>query len=421
MKEGGNFSLFFLTKGCHIMKKTFGVIGANYGDEGKGRCVDALVRDISSFDTVVVRSNGGAQAGHTVVLESGNRHVFHHFASGTFAGASTHLSQFFVHHPIVFFEEKALLDDLGFAPEVTADPRGFVTTPWDMMINQAAEMTRGDNRHGSCGYGFGETVGRNEETSFRLSFGDLFRDNLSEILLSIKNEWLPFRLNQLGIEPSVQLKSAMSDMRIFEVFLAQCMALRDEISIADDKSLSSHDFVIFEGAQGLMLDQEAKDFPHVTRSFTGVRNMAEIAREAGIDEIDVFYATRAYLTRHGSGPMPDERSLEGMFNVIDDTNIPNPWQLALRFGLLDIDLLSENISKDIVKSGDVKIRNHIFVSCLDQALEGVNFIDNGKVRKAGTSRFLDLVQQRTNSASVSASFGPTAHDQSFHIFDALAA
>jgi adenylosuccinate synthase len=139
-----------------VATQAYGVIGACYGDEGKGRTVDAIAHRLGA-GTVVVRSNGGAQAGHTVVAPSGARHVFHQIGSGAFAGAATHFSRFMVSHPMMLAEEVRAVAALGGETVITADPRGFVTTPWDMMVNQAVEMARGGGRHGSCGLGFGET------------------------------------------------------------------------------------------------------------------------------------------------------------------------------------------------------------------------------------------------------------------------
>jgi len=75
------------------------VIGANYGDEGKGAAVDRLATEAGA-QCLVVRFNGGAQAGHTVETPDGRRHVFSHFGAGSFAGARTFLSRFFVSNPI---------------------------------------------------------------------------------------------------------------------------------------------------------------------------------------------------------------------------------------------------------------------------------------------------------------------------------
>ena len=125
------------------------VIGAQFGDEGKGQAV-AGEAAAAGGDGIVVRYNGGAQAGHTVVTPDGRRHVFSHVGSGAFSGAATFLSRWFVSHPMLFLKEQAALAALGVNPVVLIDPASPVTTPYDMLINQIVEQARGDGRHGSC-------------------------------------------------------------------------------------------------------------------------------------------------------------------------------------------------------------------------------------------------------------------------------
>lgn len=352
------------------MVEAFGVIGANYGDEGKGRNVDAIARRLGGA-AVVVRSNGGAQAGHTVVTPGGRRHVFHHLGSGAFAGAATHLSRFFVHHPMTFMGERDALESKGACVDVTADPRGYVTTPWDMMVNQVLETARGGGRHGSCGYGLGETVGRNEETGFGLTFADLTGRDLRGRLIGIRELWLPDRLAALGVTPDEETSVAIASEGVMDRFLDDCAAFVEAVGRADDAALGSAPAVVFEGAQGLLLDQNGRDFPHVTRSNTGIANMVAIAREAGIDAIEAVYATRAYLTRHGAGPMPDERDVSEWFEVVDPTNVPNPWQKSIRYGLLDVDLLARSIGDDLARATGIEVSPLLAVCCLDQAITGV--------------------------------------------------
>ena len=87
------------------------VIGAAFGDEGKGSCTAFL----SNPSTLVVRYNGGAQAGHTVI-HNGARHVFHHFGSGSFKGAATYLSRHFLVNPLLWQNELTELLELGIDP-----------------------------------------------------------------------------------------------------------------------------------------------------------------------------------------------------------------------------------------------------------------------------------------------------------------
>src|SRR5260370_26170356 len=111
------------------------VIGAGYGDEGKGLLTDALAAEVGP-DTLVVRYNGGAQAGHTVQAPDGRRHVFHHVGSGSFVGAPTYLSRYFVVNPLFFAGEVAELAAVGLTPKNCIHPDARVTTPYDLTITQ---------------------------------------------------------------------------------------------------------------------------------------------------------------------------------------------------------------------------------------------------------------------------------------------
>lgn len=357
------------------------VIGAGHGDEGKGLVTDILAA--SSSGSVVVRSNGGAQAGHTVVAANGARHVFHHIGSGALAGAPTHLGARFVAHPMLLLDEWQALRDLGASVEISSDPRAIVTTPFDMMVNQALETARGAARHGSCGLGFGETIERNLGPEFSLRTGDLHRRDLAARLRGIWRDWLPRRLARLGMAalPDVMTQDLDSEC-IIERFIADCCAYLDRVALWPDSRIAEKGAVVFEGAQGLMLDQEYGAFPHVTRSNTGLRNMLSIAEEAGITEIDAVYVTRCYATRHGAGPLAHETdSLDGI--VVDDpTNAPNDWQGTLRFAPLDSDILRAAIDHDLRLAGSGPTVNAgVAVTCLDQAEGNLSIRAGDAVRR----------------------------------------
>ena len=120
------------------MKKAYAVIGANFGDEGKGLMTDLFCRTEGSV--INIRSNGGAQAGHTVCTADGKRHIFSHIGSGSFAGADTYLSEYFILNPMLFSKELEQLGrDIG---KIFIDRRCNVTLPCDMLMNQFAETMR---------------------------------------------------------------------------------------------------------------------------------------------------------------------------------------------------------------------------------------------------------------------------------------
>lgn len=390
------------------------VIGAGYGDEGKGLMTDRLAAATPS--AVVVRSNGGAQAGHTVVTEAGVRHVFHHVGSGALAGAATHLSRHFVAHPMLFLEEWSQLRACGAELSISSDPRVLITTPFDVAINQATEIARGSARHGSTGAGFGETIERNRHAEFALSMQDLFRPNLARRLEHIRSHWLPARLAALGVaQIPAPIARALDDSALTSRFLHDCEHYVARVTLWPDRRLRDKGNVVFEAAQGLLLDQDYGTFPHVTRSHTGLPNMLEIAAEAGIRAIDVTYVTRCYTTRHGAGPLPGEAAqLEGL-RVEDPTNAPNAWQGALRIAPLDTRVLQRAIAHDLAHaaSRDIRVRARLAVTCLDQASGTFALRHGGGEEWVKKERAAEAIAHRAALALECVSWGPRRCDVAY--------
>lgn len=335
------------------MMRMQAVIGAGYGDEGKGRTVDALVA-AATHDGLrpwVVRFNGGAQAGHTVVTPDGRRHVFHQVGSGAFLDAPTYLGPEVVLNPWLLDGEIDALAACGVnAPRLIADPSAPVSVPWDAMINQALEHARGAGRHGSCGVGFGETVERSEDPAFALRGIDLTDGaRIRARLAAIRHEYLPRRLEAVGLPPDA-LDAWLDNTALIDRFVADALSLGARLEWCAPAVLADQEALVFEGAQGLRLDQDLGDFPFVTRSHTGLPGIARLAHDAGLSglcPLDVHYVTRAYGTRHGAGPLPDELSAAPAPRFSDPTNVPNPYQGTLRFALLDPDALRSDIERDL--------------------------------------------------------------------------
>lgn len=370
------------------------VIGANWGDEAKGKIVDGY----ATPQTTVIRFNGGSQAGHTVV-RNGRRHVFHHIGSGALQGASTYLSRYFINNPILFFQE---LNTLDLHPTVIADPAGLVSTPFDMMLNQMVEQARGTARHGSCGVGINETMKRSE-AGFSTIVDDLRRlPALRDTLRDIRAEWLPERLGQLGVTPSDEWRERLYSDDILDVYLDQCAAYRHLIGEFDWTG-----DIVFEGAQGLLLDEDHRFFPHVTHSHTGLHNVAALAEQAGIAGLDVTYVTRAYATRHGVGPFPHEVP---DLRYEDHTNVPNDWQGQLRFGHLDLDLLAESISHDL-GTATLPVRHGLAITCLDQVGDTVTCWHEGQCLMLDVDDFVQRAFEAIAANFCLTSYGPESYPQ----------
>jgi adenylosuccinate synthase len=369
------------------------VIGANWGDEGKGKAVDHY----ATPNCTVVRMNGGGNAGHTCIHD-GKRHVFHHIGSGTFQGASTYLSRFFINNPILYLQELTTLDSIGLHPRVIADPASLITVPFDMMVNQMVEQARGKTRHGSCGVGINETIKRTE-AGFSLLVSDLTRVSaLRDRLHDIRKEWLPIRLAQLGIKPSDVWRLRLNSDDILDAYVEQCLIYRRQMGEFDWTG-----DIVFEGAQGLLLDEDHPFFPYVTHSHTGLRNVVALVEQANL-ALDVTYVTRAYATRHGAGPFPHE--VMGLAYE-DRTNVPNDWQGQLRFGDLDLDLLAESIAHDLLTTVR-PVRHGVAITCLDQVGDAVVHWQHGQRYVTSADDFVQRVCDAVAAAYCLTSDGPAA-------------
>lgn len=355
------------------------VIGSNYGDEGKGLAVDYFAHQ--NPDAIVVRFNGGAQAGHTVTTHD-DRHVFHHFGSGTLNGNTTFLAKEFVTSPIHFRPEHN--DLLRYNPKVVIDANCMVTTPYDMLINQMTENLRANNRHGSCGAGFGETIERHEQ-GFNLRIENLASMNHVRYMLQhIKEGFFYKRLLHNGFKDHDQIKEYLPKVDlslIIDRYINDIEYFLDNVEISSNSFLKGKD-IIFEGAQGLALDQFSEDFPHVTRSNTGLLNIIPIIKDIGIKKLDVFYMSRVYNTRHGAGPFSHEMAKPVRF--VDNTNVHNEWQGSLRIGYLDWTATTTRILKDVTNvPNDIEVNSELFFTCADQ-------VDTIRVVKDGERREVDL-------------------------------
>jgi len=337
------------------------VIGANYGDEGKGLMTDFLCKKYDA--DLVVRFNGGAQAGHTVVTPEGQRHIFGHIGSGYFLGVPTYLSDYFILNPILYRKEVKQLSAFKRRFDLYVSPKSEITTYWDMLANRAMEEMREGNLHGSCGAGINATLERAKICPFNFSEIREVRDERS---IAQYHEWM----HKLGLEsiqffwkrelekfseeikkpiPAWAIERFYHGEEINEQFIDDIEFMYKTVIFVGDPSiifLNRH-HVIFEGAQGLALDQFFGNFPYVTHSNTGMRNIIEMQRlcqgNFSIDEI--VYVSRTYETRHGNDPnFVGGLTLEG---ASDKTNVKNEWQGELRYKELSYSRLWDRIKLDL--------------------------------------------------------------------------
>lgn len=314
------------------MPRAYVVVGLGYGDEGKGTTVDYLVKRHEI--PLVVRFNGGPQAGHNVVLPDGRHHCFSQWGAGTFHGARTHLLGTVLINPWHAFTEAEHLRQVGVPSPfsmLTVSASCPVITPWHIALNRWAERARGSGRHGSCGQGIGETM-MAMEAGVVLRAEHLASENLPLRAIHIRDQLAAFAFARHG--------NAVSSMPEWVEFGGEATAqhirtLRTYAEVLRGRILDVWEpvgDVVFEGAQGVLLDQRHGEAPYRTWSNCTTMN-ADSALLDYHGEIVRLGVVRTYMTRHGAGPLRTEA--EHLEPEPTEHNAWGEWQGHFRLGYPD--------------------------------------------------------------------------------------
>lgn len=311
------------------------VQGLAFGDEGKGVTTDYLVRQHHS--PLVVRYNGGPQAAHNVVTPDGVHHTFSQFGSGTLAGARTHLSKFMLVEPMALAREAYVLKSKGVDDPwslLSVDPEAVVITPYHREANRVRELRRGPGRHGSVGLGVGEA--RSDELEgLALRVKDLSSSvDMLRTLSEIKNR----KERELGATFSVHPEHLEYDYSLLSRDLRQMT-----LSQAVDRYCDKDSVLVFEGAQGVLLDEHWGFAPYNSWTDCTFQNADYLCGQLTVthglrfSDITRVGVIRTYFTRHGNGPFPTyaKHVAEG----VEKHNTLHPWMGDFRTGYFDASLL----------------------------------------------------------------------------------
>ncbi len=282
------------------MGKNVVVIGTQWGDEGKGKIVDLLTDQAAA----VVRFQGGHNAGHTLVID-GRKTVLHLIPSGVLReGVQCLIGNGVVLSPTALFEELLMLEQSGVPvrERLRISAACPLILPYHIALDQARERARGQKAIGTTGRGIGpayeDKVARRGIRLGELLDAEHFKERLREVL-DYHNFMLANYYRADTLEYGRVLDEALSQMGLLAELIADTPGILSELRRAGQN-------VLFEGAQGALLDIDHGTYPFVTSSTTTAGGAASGSGVGPCDLDSVLGIVKAYTTRVGAGPFPTE-------------------------------------------------------------------------------------------------------------------
>ena len=278
------------------------VVGCQWGDEGKGKVVDYLAERADC----VVRFQGGSNAGHTVVV-NGEAYRFHLIPSGALHNKKLFLGNGVVVDPEVLVDEIDALKTRGINPKLLVSDRAHVTLPFHKILDGLQEDFKGELSAGTTKRGIGPTY------ADKISrFGIRVVDLMNREVLEKKLDKL-VGLNNKVLRHVFGSTESLERDRILEECLKYGSSLREyvgDVSLEVNKCLDAGETVLFEGAQGTMLDVDHGVYPFGTSSNSTVGGALTGVGIGPTKINEVIGVAKAYTTRVGNGPLPTEESGE---------------------------------------------------------------------------------------------------------------
>ena len=312
------------------------VVGAQWGDEGKGKIVDLLAQQ----SDVVCRYQGGPNAGHTIIVD-GETWKLRQMPSGVVSGTTSVIGAGCVVDPQVFVDEVDLLLERGIEPSIVVlSGNAHLIMPWHVTIDQASERRLGNLQIGTTRRGIGPAYA-DKASRIGIRVQDVLDPKILrqkiEVALAEKNLWLERIYEVDGFE----LEEVWEQYAGYAERLAPFVG---DVSLLVDEALRDGKRVLFEGAQATMLDLDHGTYPFVTSS-NPVASGAATGTGIGPTRIDrVIGVSKAYVTRVGAGPFPSEiegpdearlRKLGGEFGTVTGRERRCGWLdlVALRYAV----------------------------------------------------------------------------------------
>ncbi|WP_423901711.1 adenylosuccinate synthase [Eggerthia catenaformis] len=270
------------------------VVGSQWGDEGKGKITDYLAQKAD----LVVRYSGGNNAGHTIVYE-GKKFALRLIPSGIFTAGEVIMGNGMVINPKAFLEEVSYLNDAGInTGKIHISDRAHVILPYHIKIDALEEKLRGESAIGTTGRGIGPAyVDKYDRCGIRIGEfvnEEIFKKRIHQVI-EFKKQLYP----QLNVDADSIFEEYKEYAKKMKPLVCDTGALLDE-------ALLNHKKVLFEGAQGAMLDIDYGTYPFVTSSNPGANGVCAGASIGPLYINEVIGIVKAYTTRVGAGAFPTE-------------------------------------------------------------------------------------------------------------------
>lgn len=275
------------------------VLGTQWGDEGKGKIIDLIA---PAFD-VVARFQGGHNAGHTVYV-NGKKLVLHLIPSGILRpGKLCLIGNGVVINPQAFLEEISELKRFGVEVDdnIAMSNKAHLILPYHSLIEKISERARGAKKIGTTSRGIGPSY-QDKAARLGIRAGDLLD-------LAILKEKIEQNVKEKNIYLDYYGEEILDPVKVFEEYAAYAPRIKKyikDVSLVLDDNINQGKSVLFEGAQGTLLDVDHGTYPFVTSSNSTVGGVCT-GLGIGPDKIDaVWGVSKAYTTRVGGGPFPTE-------------------------------------------------------------------------------------------------------------------
>ena len=274
------------------------IVGSQWGDEAKGKITDFLAEKADC----VVRYNGGANAGHTVVVD-GKKYAFHLIPSGVLHSKKLYIGNGVVVDPEVLTQEVEMVRREGFEPDLHISDRAHVVFGFHKILDGLQEKSKGNLRAGTTKMGIGP-VYSDKAARYGIRVADLLDEDVLrwklDLLVNLQQKVMSQVYNEnVSLDRNEILKESLDFGRTISDWVC-------DVSIEINNALDNGETVIFEGAQGTMLDLDHGLYPYGSSSST-IAGGACTGVGVGPMKIDkVIGVTKAYTSRVGTGPVPTE-------------------------------------------------------------------------------------------------------------------